>query len=36
MQVIIIEVTGGKTGNAITFSRRLCLHQIDSVYGLVY
>ena len=35
MQVIVIKVTGGKTGSAITFNRRLYLHQIDSVYGLV-
>ena len=35
MQVIVIEVTGGITGNAITFNCRLSLQQIDSVYGLV-
>ena len=37
LQVIVIEVhvTGGKTGNALAFNRRLCLHQIDSVYSLV-
>ena len=35
MQVVVIEAIGEKTGNAITFNRRLCIHQIDSVYGLV-
>ena len=35
MQEIVIEVTGGKTVNAITLNRRLCRHQIDSVYGMV-